>query len=89
MITINGQTKISSIIKANKASIEAIASVARPLEKLKNPILRKLLAARITLSEAAEMGGCSVRDVARALQSHGADIRYYLYRRLWPMPGNG
>jgi len=71
MITINGKTKISSIIKANKGSIEAIASVARPLEKLKNPLLRKLLAGRITLSEAAEMGGCSVWDVARALQPLG------------------
>jgi len=71
MITINGKTKISSIIKANKGSIEAIASVARPLEKLKNPLLRKLLAGRITLSEAAEMGGCSVGDVARALQPLG------------------
>jgi uncharacterized protein (DUF2249 family) len=71
MITINGQTKISSIIKANKDSIEAIASVARPLEKLKNPVLRKLLAARITLSEAAEMGGCSVGDLVRALQPLG------------------
>lgn len=68
---INGQTKISGIIKANKDSIEAIASVARPLEKLKNPLLRKLLAARITLSEAAEMGGCSVGDVVRALQPLG------------------
>ena len=71
MITINGKTKISSIIKANKGSIEAIATVARPLEKLKNPLLRKLLAGRITLSEAAEMGGCSVWDVARALQPLG------------------
>jgi len=71
MITINGKTKISGIIKANKGSIEAIASVARPLEKLKNPLLRKLLAGRITLSEAAEMGECSVWDIARALQPLG------------------
>ncbi len=68
---INGQTKISSIIKANKDSIEAIASVARPLKKLKNPLLRKLMAARITLSEAAEMAGCSVGDIVRALQPLG------------------
>ena len=71
MVTINRQTKISSLIKANKDSIEAIASLAAPLEKLRNPILRKLLAGRITLSEAAKMGGCSIRDFARVLQPLG------------------
>lgn len=70
-LTINRQTKISSLIKANKDSIEAIASLAAPLEKLRNPVFRKLLAGRITLSEAAEMGGCTVLDFARVLQPLG------------------
>jgi uncharacterized protein (DUF2249 family) len=71
MITINQQTKISSLIKANKDSIEAIASLAAPMEKLKNPLLRKLLAGRITLSEAAKMGDRSIWDFARVLQPLG------------------
>jgi len=70
-VTINQQTKISSLIKVNKDSIEAIASLAAPLEKLRNPVFRKLLAGRITLSEAAEMGGCTILDFARVLQPLG------------------
>lgn len=64
---INRQTKISSIIKADPHSIDAIAALSKPLQKLKNPILRKLMAPRITLAEAAEMGGCTVEDFIRAL----------------------
>ncbi|HVY73624.1 MAG TPA: DUF2249 domain-containing protein [Puia sp.] len=68
---INGQTKISDIIKANKAGIDAIVGVAKPLERLKNPILRKVMASRVTLTEAAKMGGCKVQHLADALAPLG------------------
>ncbi|HVZ96881.1 MAG TPA: DUF2249 domain-containing protein [Chitinophagaceae bacterium] len=68
---ISGQTKISDIIKANKAGIDAIAGVAKPLERLKNPILRKAMASRVTLAEAAKMGGCEVHRLADALAPLG------------------
>src|SRR5690606_22662045 len=55
----------------NKDSIDAIASLAKPLEKLKNPILRKLMASRVTVSEAAKMGGCTVLDFERVLAPLG------------------
>lgn len=71
MFRINANTKISSVIKANKDSIGAIASLSRPLEKLRNPLLRKLLASRVTIAEAAKMGGCSISDFAKALQPLG------------------
>jgi len=68
-ITVN--TRISELIKANKGSIEAIASLAKPLEKLRNPILRKVMASRVTLGEAAKMGGCSIQDFERVLKPLG------------------
>lgn len=71
MFTINQHSKIAAIIRANKDSIPAIASLARPLEKLKNPLLRKLLAARVTVAEAAKIGGCTLQDFANALAPLG------------------
>ncbi len=68
---INETTKISTLIKENKKSIEAIAAIAKPLEKLKNPLLRKVMASRVTLAEAAKMGGCRVEDFAKALAPLG------------------
>lgn len=64
---INGNTRISDLIKENKDSIHAIASLAKPLEKLKNPLLRKLMASRVTIAEAAKMGGCTLADFERVL----------------------
>lgn len=64
----NENTKISDIIQRNKASIDAIASIAPPLKRLKNPILRKVMASRVTVREAAKMGGCTVEDFIRVLR---------------------
>lgn len=65
------QTKISDILKHDKSSIEAIASIAPPLKRLKNPILRKIMAPRVTVQEAAKMGGCDVEDFIRVLKPLG------------------
>src|SRR5690554_5292322 len=73
-MNINADTRISELIKENKESIEAIASLAKPLEKLKNPILRKIMASRVTIAEAAKMGGCNVEDFAKALQPLGFEF---------------
>jgi len=67
MVTITNHTKLSEIILANPDSIDAIAAIAKPLEKLKNPLLRKLMASRITLSEAADMSGCDLDLFRQAL----------------------
>lgn len=66
-MVVTENTRISELIKENKESIEAIASIAKPLEKLKNPILRKLMASRVTLSEAAKIGNCTIGDFKSVL----------------------
>ncbi|MBX3254135.1 MAG: DUF2249 domain-containing protein [Chitinophagaceae bacterium] len=68
---INDGTKISELIKANKNSIEAIAGVAPPLQRLRNPILRKVMASRVTIAEAAKMGGSTVEALIAALTPLG------------------
>ncbi len=70
-MNINPTTRISDLIKENKDCVDAIATLAKPLEKLKNPILRKIMASRVTIAEAAKMGGCRIEDFARVLEPLG------------------
>ena len=70
-IKINDNTRISEIIKAEKAAIEAIAEVSRPLQRLKIPVLRKVMASRVTIAEAAKMGGTTVNAIVKALEPLG------------------
>lgn len=64
---INDHTKISELIALNKSAIDAIAAVAKPLRRLKNPVLRKVMASRVNISEAAKMADCNVKDIVAAL----------------------
>ena len=70
-INITGSTKISELIHAHKGAIDAIANVAKPLHRLKNPILRKVMAARVTIAEAAKMADCTPEAIAAALAPLG------------------
>lgn len=68
---IGPHTRISELIKINEESIEAIASLAKPLRKLRNPLLRRVMAPRVTLSEAASIGGCTLEDFQQVLEPLG------------------
>lgn len=68
---IDSNTKISELIKHNRDSIEAIASLSKPLEKLRNPLLRKIMASRVTIAEAAKMGNFPVDKFILSLQHLG------------------
>lgn len=73
-MTISSTTKISVLIKANPASIDAIVSINKHFEKLRNPILRKILASRVTIADAARIGGCTVEDFFKKLIPLGFEI---------------
>jgi hypothetical protein len=51
-MTINANTKIAPILKQNANALEAIISISKKFEKLRNPLLRKVMAGRTTLSMA-------------------------------------
>ncbi|WP_299823813.1 DUF2249 domain-containing protein [uncultured Pontibacter sp.] len=68
---IAANTKISVILKANPSAIEAIASINKHFEKLRNPLLRKILASRVTIADAARIGGCSEADFYKKLAPLG------------------
>ena len=74
MMTINANIKIASLLKHNAAALEAIVSISPKFTKLRNPILRKVIAARTSISMASKLGGCSVDDFFKKLQPLGFEI---------------
>jgi len=74
MTRINANTKISSLLKHHPGSLEAIISLSPKFTKLRNPILRKLMAARTSIAMASKFGGCSVDDFFEKLQPLGFSV---------------
>lgn len=70
---ITSNTKIAAILKHNSAALEAIVSLSPKFEKLRNPILRKLMAGRASISMASKIGGCSINEFFTKLQPLGFD----------------
>ncbi len=60
--TINSKTRISELIKANPLVIDSLVELNPNFSKLRNPILRNLLARRVSISDACEIAGCKVSD---------------------------
>lgn len=71
MNTINANTKIAAILKQHPDALEAIISISPKFNKLRNPLLRKLMASRASISMASKIGGCSVNDFFEKLQPLG------------------
>lgn len=70
-MTINANTKISTIIKQRPEALEVIIGISPKFEKLRNPLLRKLLASRASLEAASKIGGCSIDAFFDKLQPLG------------------
>lgn len=62
MMTINSETKIAALLKTHPMALEAIVSISPAFEKLRNPVLRKVIAGRTSISMASRLGGCAVDD---------------------------
>ncbi len=73
-MNINANTKIAKILKQNPDALEAIISINPKFEKLRNPLLRKLMAARTSIGMAAKIGGFDVENFFEKLKPLGFDI---------------
>ena len=73
-MTINSNTKIGSILKARPDALEAIISLSPKFEKLRNPIIRKMMANRTSIAAASKIAGCEVNDFFEKLQPLGFEI---------------
>lgn len=71
MEPINANTKINSILKQNADALETIISISPKFNKLRNPLLRKLIASRTSISEAGKIAGVSVHDFFTKLKPLG------------------
>ena len=73
-MTINANTKIAKIIKQNPEALEAIISINPKFEKLRNPLLRRLMAARTTIGMASQIAGIDAEQFYEKLQPIGFEI---------------
>ncbi len=73
-MTINASTKIGTVIKDNPRAIETLIALSPHFSKLKNPILRKLLAPRVSIAEAARIGNCPVNRILDSLAQIGFEV---------------
>ncbi|MEJ7693107.1 DUF2249 domain-containing protein [Daejeonella sp.] len=71
---INAKTKISELIKANPRTIATLAEFNSNFNKLKNPILRNLLARRVSISDACRIGRCELTEFLAKMASIGFEI---------------
>ncbi|HEX6915380.1 MAG TPA: DUF2249 domain-containing protein, partial [Chitinophagaceae bacterium] len=73
-MTINANTKIAAILKQDARALDALVSISPKFEKLRNPLLRKVMAGRTTLTAASKLGGCQVEDFYTRLEPLGFRI---------------
>ncbi|MBS1626920.1 MAG: DUF2249 domain-containing protein [Bacteroidetes bacterium] len=73
-IEINANTKIATILKANPNALEAIISISPKFSKLRNPLLRKIMAARTSIHTASKVANCNITDFYKVLQPLGFTI---------------
>ena len=71
---INPNSKIAPILKQNADALDAIISISPKFAKLRNPLLRRVMAGRTTLAMASRFGGCRVDDFYRKLEPLGFEI---------------
>lgn len=73
---VNENSKISELIDAKAEAIDAIASVNKNFLKLKNPLLRKMLAARVSVRDASRIGNTNVCTLLDKLEEIGFTVEY-------------
>lgn len=73
MITsISPETTIKDLLEINQdLVIPALIKLNRSFSKLKNPILRKLLARRVSIADACKIAGCSIPDFIETMKQVG------------------
>ncbi len=75
---VDKNTKISEILKEKPEAIEAIASINRHFKKLQNPFLRKMLAPRVNVTAAAQVGNSTINQLLKVLEDIGFQVSYEL-----------
>jgi uncharacterized protein (DUF2249 family) len=72
---IHENVKIGAIIQYNEAALDAIISISPRFEKLRNPLLRKLIGGRTTIAQASKIGKCLPEDFYTKLIPLGFEVK--------------
>ncbi|MGJ7029535.1 DUF2249 domain-containing protein [Niabella hirudinis] len=75
---INERTKIAALLKQHPDALETIVRLSPDFKKLRNPVLRALMAGRTTIAMASKIGGCKPEDFFRALAPLGFETDHSL-----------
>lgn len=70
-MTINADTKIAAILKQSQYALDAIVSINPKFEKLRNPLLRKLMAGRTSIRMASKISGNPIEEFFLKLEPLG------------------
>jgi uncharacterized protein (DUF2249 family) len=68
---INKNTKIAALLKQHPEALETIITINPAFKKLRNPLLRKLMAGRTSIEMASKIGGVKPEDFFKALAPLG------------------
>ena len=71
---ISANTKISQLLKADDDMVDFIVSIHPKFSKLANPFLRKAIAPRVTIKDAARIAGMPVEKLLEKLAEKGFEI---------------
>ncbi|MDP4131816.1 MAG: DUF2249 domain-containing protein [Bacteroidota bacterium] len=71
---IDEQTKIAVLLRHHPDALETIIRLSPDFEKLRNPVLRKLMAGRTSIAMAAKIGGCHPEDFFKKLEPLGFEV---------------
>jgi len=73
---INAGTRISELLKAGDDMLDFIISLHPKFSKLSNPFLRRSIAPRVTVRDAARIAGMDVNDLLRKFADKGFEVEY-------------
>ncbi len=71
---ITKDTKISRLLKEDDRILDLIVSISPVFKKLTNPLLRRSIAPRVTVKDAARIGGMTPNDFLRRLAEAGYEV---------------
>lgn len=71
---ISSQTKIATLLKHHPDALEAIVPLSPDFKKLRNPVLRKLMAGRTSIAMASKIAGCTLQDFFEKLKPYGFEV---------------
>ncbi len=75
-MAVNKSTKIGELLKMGDEMTELITSIHPKFTKLSNPFLRKAIAPRVTVQDAARIAGIPVNDFLKKLEEKGIEVEY-------------